>query len=59
MYFVLLLRLLQQHVVATRIVADAILDVAQSKRCVFWPGVAGSSDDKELDRCDLPAEELD
>jgi hypothetical protein len=53
------LRLLQQHVVATRIVTEATLEVARSKRCVVWPGVAGSGDDKEPDWRDLPVEELD
>ncbi len=53
------MRLLQQHVVATRIVTEATLEVVRSKRHVVWPGVAGSSDNEEPDWRDLPVEELD
>ncbi len=53
------MRLLQQHVVTTRIVAEATLEVAPSKHRVVWPGVAGSGDDKEPDWRDFPVEELD
>jgi hypothetical protein len=53
------LRILQQHVVATRIVAEATLEVARSKHRVVWPAVAGSGDAEEPDWRDLLVEELD
>ncbi len=45
--------------VATRIVAEAALEVARSKCSVVWPGVAGGGYDKEPDWRDLPVKELD
>ncbi len=53
------MRLLQLHVVVTRIVAEATLEVARSKCSVTWPGVTGSGDNKESNWRDLLVEELD
>jgi hypothetical protein len=50
---------MQQHVVATRCIADATLKVAQTHRHHVWPGVAGSGDDKEPNWRDLPVEPVD
>ncbi len=50
---------MQQHVVATRILADATLEVARSKQKVLWPGVAGSGDDEEPEWRNLPVEGVD
>ncbi len=56
---VLLIRLMQQHVVATRVLADATLEVARNKQRVVWPGVAGSGDDEEPEWRDVPIEGMD
>jgi hypothetical protein len=56
---VLLIRLIQQHVVATCILADATLELAHIKQRVVWPGVAGSGDDEEPEWRDLPIEGVD
>ncbi len=50
---------MQQHVVATRILAVATLEVARNKQKVLWPGVAGSGDDEEPEWRDLPVEGVD
>jgi hypothetical protein len=47
MLFVLIIRLLQQHVVATRCLADATLRVARATRAYYWVGDTGSVDDEE------------
>ncbi len=44
---VLLICLMQQHVVATRVLADAALEVAHNKQRVVWPDMAGSGNNKE------------
>ncbi len=56
---VLLIRLMQQHVVATRILADATLEVARNKQRVVWPGVTGSGNDEEPEWRDVSVEGMD
>ncbi len=56
---VLLICLMQQHVVATRILADAMLEVARNKQRIVWPGVAGSGDDEEPEWHDVSVEGMD
>ncbi len=50
---------MQQHIVATRIFIDAILKVAQNKQKVVWRGVAGSSDNTELEWRELHVNSVD
>ncbi len=50
---------MQQHVVATRILADATLEVAHIKQRVVWPGVTGSGNDEEPEWRNLPVEGVD
>jgi hypothetical protein len=56
---VLLICLMQQHVVATGVHADATLKVARNKQRDVSPCLAGSSDDKEPEWRDMPIEGMD
>ncbi len=56
---VLLICLMQQHVVATRVLADATLELAHNKQSVVWPGVAGSGDNKEPEWRDVRIQGMD
>jgi hypothetical protein len=48
----------QQHIVTVSCLADATREVARSKRCHIWAGIASSTDDEELGWQDLLHEEL-
>jgi hypothetical protein len=50
---------MQQHVVATRIIADATLEVARILQHVVWPSWAGSGDDKKPKWRNVPIEDID
>jgi hypothetical protein len=55
----LLICLMQQHVMATCILANATLEVARNKLHILLPGVADSSDNEEPDWRDLLLEVMD
>ncbi len=58
MKLVLIIRQLQQQVVATRALVDATLLVAGSTRRYVWPRVAGTGDVEEPSWENMPAPDV-
>ncbi len=56
---VLLIGLMQQHVVAARILANATLEDRCNKQHVVWPSVVGSGNDKESKWRDMSVKGVD